>query len=247
MPKLKAPDTITASTTAQRVVLPARNTWYTITNSAAGSAYYIADPAVNEGDVAATLTGTAAALRTLGMSDVKSKGQVSFFADAPWIDIVLPTGGVSGSVDITAGNQIGAANVEANLGNVGLLDTGETEIDPAIDPLNGITLLHADFLNAAVANGAFYDIAPDPAAATKVKIVELSITQTVQGLTEIRDTSNAGNLLAQWYFPAYGGILLPLRDRPHLVAETANEPVGLVNETGEACGYAGHVIYYLEA
>ncbi len=78
MPILKAPDIILATTTAVRTVLPDRRTWYTIYNNCRGSLYYIADPELASVD----FTGTSAALRALGGSELKSEREVSFFADA---------------------------------------------------------------------------------------------------------------------------------------------------------------------
>ena len=114
--------------------------------------------------------------------------------------------------------------------------------------LNSCNVGHLRLVNASVASGAYLEIAPDPAADTSIKIVELSITQTVQGLTSIwtETGSTPAQEAAEWYFPAYGGICLQMSQQPHIVASQANENIGLKNETGSTCLYSGHVVYYLE-
>jgi len=164
-------------------------------------------------------------------------------------------GGLGAAADAVA-TQGGEGSVSAKLrlvtSQLNTIDADTGAIKTAVEVIdNNVlaskTLLRARF-NASVANGAYLEIAPDPGADTSINIVELSLTQTVQGLTSIW-TETGGTQVqeaAEWYFPAYGGIVLQMSQQPHIVASQANENIGLKNETGSTCLYSGHVVYYLE-
>ncbi len=94
-------------------------------------------------------------------------------------DSVATQGGVG---SLTAKLRLVTSQLNTIDADTGAIKTAVEIIDNNV--LASETLLRARF-NASVANGAYLEIAPDPAAATSIKIVELSLTQTVQGLTSI--------------------------------------------------------------
>ncbi len=110
--------------------------------------------------------------------------------------------------------------------------------------LSSQTLIRQTF-RGTVANGVALEVVADPAAATTPKIVALVFTQTVQGHTEIRDTSNGGTVHAQFDLPAYGGISLVMAQQPHIIG-ASDEDILIVNQTGSTAVYSGFVVYYLE-
>ena len=194
-------------------------------------------------DVNALIAGIAGAKTVEDLWDKTSADQATQTTLAAILAKIIAAPATEAKQD-TINTSIGTRALETG-GNLADIKTAVEIIDNNV--LASKTLLRARF-NASVANGAYLEIAPDPAAATSIKIVELSITQTVQGLTSIW-TETGGTPVqeaAEWYFPAYGGICLQMSQQPHIVASQANENIGLKNETGATCLYSGHVVYYLE-
>ncbi len=110
--------------------------------------------------------------------------------------------------------------------------------------LSSQTLIRQTF-RASIADGVGLEIVADPAAATVPKIVALVFTQTIQGHTEIRDTSNGGTVHANFDLPAFGGVSLVMAQQPYIIG-ASNEDILIVNQTGSTAVYSGFVVYYLE-
>ena len=145
---LKSPDTISVTATPQAVTLPETSCWYTIRNAGSGSVYYFSI-ATDDYTAATYLNKTAATLRTANCSMVKSGETVAFFTDYPHIYLVCSTdGGATATANIEAGILGVSVNVEANLGNVGILDKAEAEIEPAGGQKSNVAAAAADQLSA---------------------------------------------------------------------------------------------------
>jgi hypothetical protein len=85
--------------------------------------------------------GTAAELRTATWGELKA-GEATVIKGAPSLYYVVATGSTSLSARIVPGVMVDATAiaVEANIGNVGLLDAAESEINPAKEDGNLLTI-----------------------------------------------------------------------------------------------------------
>ena len=123
---------ISATATPQRLRLPDPFGLYTLYNSGAGAAYYRCDPTA----LAATLAGaTDTVMKAAGGSRLPAGCSVVISrpdgdVGIPYIDVACVTA-VTTTVEVIAGEFHPLANMELNIGNVGLLSAAEAEINPA--------------------------------------------------------------------------------------------------------------------
>ena len=135
---------------------------------------------------------------------------------------------------------------DISIGNVGLLDTNEAEINPAIHALFGKTLVRANIPTTAVGAGGIAEIIVLTAAQV-IYVVEISITTDTQTKLElVTDTASAKTPLGTWYFPAMGGIAFAsiAPGMAYRFAGTSAKNLGF--QSSAAINAAGHIIYYKE-
>jgi len=130
--QLKTIADISATATPAVSNLPDVNGTYTILNTdTANSAYVLHDPNTIPASDVTSFAGLAAALAADGGVEVKA-GQAIVVRGVPWFHVVCATG-LTATLQVVAGELTGVTNVTANLGDVGLRNVAETEINPATE------------------------------------------------------------------------------------------------------------------
>ena len=131
--KLTVPDTVAVTATPASVAFsPAGSSVYTLRNDDADdSIFYIHDSETYPGaNIAAFVGASQAAFKDLGASEIRA-GESVVIDNMPPSIIVACITDKTATLNVEAGHVVSPANIEANLGNVGLLNAAETEINPA--------------------------------------------------------------------------------------------------------------------
>ena len=166
---LQGQSAIAATATPQRPDLPDVGGVYTLQNTGASNAIYYKYEA---GAATADFAGTDAVLRGLGAGKLDPGEMFVIGPGVPWLDVVCATG-LTSTLEIEPGASVSAVNVEANLGNVGLLNAAESEINPATEESLAAAAADLNELTAAPVAKALTRLVPVAiaAAGTPVKLI----------------------------------------------------------------------------
>ncbi len=236
---IEAPDTVSVAATPAAVAIPVPGRDYTLRNlDTANSIYYIQRPGTYvEGST--SFAGAAAVLRAAGGSEIKA-GEAHVIRDCPpWIHVVCATG-LTATLQIECGAVIMPVTVYANLGNVGLLDSAEAEVDPAIKSeqilLTGSNLTFSG-VSLITAGAATTELLAKTASQTQ-RLHALHITVSTAALVEIEDKDNG--VLRTWNFGANGGIVIRFDANPEgaIQQTVVNKGLQIVNSAGNLGGGA---------
>lgn len=155
MPILKGQTAIAVTATAQQVTFADSEAKYTLINTGSQSVMYVHSPphakdragTPDTGVLATDFVGASvAAIQTLGGSEIPAKGAVVIGPDIPGVLMVCITGQTS-TVELVVGEMVSPVLIEANIGNVGLLNKAESEIDPAEGRISNVAAASADVLS----------------------------------------------------------------------------------------------------
>ena len=205
MTKYRSPDQVAVTSTSQTVELYESHINHTLRNVGTTDIYWHSDVDIT---AASLLTKTAAQLRTAGCSLLKA-GECNTIETRNVMLTVVCANGVTGTLDIEPGAISSPVTVDANIGNVGILNAAETEIDPAKNESEGQTIVYADLpSNATTAATAEQVIAA--VASEKFYVLEVSLTFTTQDTVRLLESTRRPFIGVAGMWPPAEGYTCPV-------------------------------------
>lgn len=143
--KLKTPDNVAVTATCQTVTVEVPGRVHTLRNIGSNSIYVLHDPATYT-QASATLAGLAAALLTAGCVEIKAGEALAIEDMPPWFHVVCAST-LTSTLQIELGQLANQVTVEANLGQVGLNNKAEEEINPAVSVVEDAAHVGGESIN----------------------------------------------------------------------------------------------------
>ena len=132
-----------------------------------------------------------------------------------------------------------------NIGNVGLLDSAEAEINPAINTLYGQTLVFAR-IDSDLSGGTAVELVAGTSAKF-IYVIEYAITVDTQCELEFAEGGVPTTLAPPLYFAQRGGIYMPRTPGYRFKTTTLAEGLDIDEVAGVSVKIRGGLWYYKDA